>query len=68
MFGLPIKYFGSDTINWSFYEDVEELIQDITQYYRNEKLARYVVLIPKSKAGLRRSSRVGDTDDEETDE
>lgn len=68
VFGLPIRHFGSDVVNWSFYEDVEELIQDITLYYRNTKLARYVVLVPKTKSGLRSSSRVSDTDDEETEE
>jgi hypothetical protein len=48
-FGLPLRKYGSRTIDWINYEDVDELIRDITQYYRKTELARYVVLIPKGK-------------------
>jgi hypothetical protein len=48
-FGLPLRKYGSRTIDWINYEDVDELIRDITQYYRKPQLGRYVVLIPKGK-------------------
>lgn len=68
VFGLPLRKFGSNTIDWQYYEDVDELIQDITKYYRNKKLARYVVLIPKSKGKMRASSRIAEDEDNEGDE
>lgn len=40
-FALPL-WHGTIT-----YDDVNELIQDITAYYRKPQLARYVILVPK---------------------
>lgn len=55
-FGLPLRKYGSRTIDWINYEDVDELIQDITAYYRKPDLARYVVLIPKGDPSPRHAA------------
>lgn len=46
-FSIPLKKFGARHIDWINYDDVNELIRDITAYYRKPSLARYVVLVPK---------------------
>jgi hypothetical protein len=67
-FGLPLRKYGSRTIDWINYEDVNELIQDITAYYRKPSLARYVVLIPRGKLTPREYTRPPEYDEDEDDE
>lgn len=55
-FGLPLRKYGQRDIDWINYEDVDELIRDITAYYRKPSLARYVVLIPKGDLTPRHST------------
>jgi hypothetical protein len=55
-FALPLRKYGSRTTDWINYEDIDELIQDITAYYRKPQLARYVVLVPKGEFEPRRAA------------
>lgn len=53
-FALPL-WHGTIT-----YDDVDELIQDITAYYRRPSLARYVILVPKRSFEPRRGDDEGE--------
>lgn len=62
-FSLPLHH---STIT---YDDVDELIQDITAYYRKPQLARYVVLVPKKAYRGKGGGRIaGDEEDEGEEE
>jgi hypothetical protein len=67
-FALPLRKYGQRTIDWINYEDVNELIQDITAYYRKPSLARYVVLIPKGKLTPREYKRPPEYYEDENEE